>query len=381
MLVREGVNEICAIGDADQSIYGFRGADIENFYRFTESYPNAKEISLAKNYRSTQVILDAASKLMAKTIPLEGTKDAGDLISLAKCSSQAEEAEMAVEQVEKLLGGTTYFSLDSGRVASHEDGEGIGFGDIAILYRLNSQGDDFEAAFKRAGIPYARSGEKPLAGRYPANIIWRYLQTVHYPGNKLYSDSYLNMTESMGLKGADILNKDIQGNDIEALIDQASVLHNVDMSLRESVDLVNRMKDIAQRMNGNMGAFIDAMSLDRGIDHADLIGDRVAIMSLHAAKGLEWSAVFITGCEDKLMPCTLFGDRDDEEEKRLMYVGVTRARKRLIISHSGKRNLNGRMLEMGPSPFLTLIAGELCAPLDRAKWKRKRKKQEQLALF
>jgi DNA helicase II / ATP-dependent DNA helicase PcrA len=381
ILVSAGVNEICAIGDPDQSIYSFRGADVVNFYRFTETFPGTKGISLSKNYRSSQVILDTASKLMVKANPLEGMKDAGDLIGLAKCTSPAEEAEMVVEQIEKLLGGTTYFSLDSGRVSSHEDGEGIGFEDIAVLYRLNSQGDAFEDAFRRAGIPYARSGEKPLVGRYPANIIWRYLQTINYPNNKLYRDAYINLAEGMGVKGAEIPDMGVQENNIEGLIDQALTFHDVDMSIKESADQVSRMKDVAQRMNGGMGAFIDAMSLDRGIDHAGLMGDRVALMSLHAAKGLEWPVVFITGCEDMLMPCSLFGDRDDEEEKRLMYVGITRARKRLIISHSAKRTINGRTFESGPSPFLALIPEALCTPLDRAKWKRKRKKQEQLALF
>jgi DNA helicase-2/ATP-dependent DNA helicase PcrA len=381
ILVKEGSNEICAIGDPDQSIYGFRGADADSFHLFVDSFPGAKAISLSKNYRSTQIILDGAARLMAKETSLEGTNGKGELISLGKCSSHLEEAEMVVEQVEKLLGGTGYFSLDSGRVASHEDGEGIGFGDIAVLYRLNAQGEAFEEAFKRAGIPCARSGEKPLAGRYPVNVIWRFLQTLHYPDNKLYREAHLGLAGDNGLKAGDILKGRIREMNIEGIINQAIVLHDIDMASRESTDLVDRMKDIALRMNGDMGAFIDALSLDRGIDHAGLKGDRIALMSLHGAKGLEWPVVFITGCEDMLMPCSLFGDRDDEEEKRLMYVGMTRARNRLIISLSRKRTLNGRVLEMGPSPFLSLIPDDLCAPLDRAKWKRKRKKQEQLALF
>jgi len=381
MLVREGINEICAIGDPDQSIYGFRGADVENFHRFAETFPGSREIFLSKNYRSTQIILNAASRLMAKETPLEGTNGKGELISLGKCSSQSEEAEMVVEQIERLLGGTGYFSLDSGRVSSHEDGEGIGFGDIAVLFRLNAQGDAFEKSFKRAGIPYARSGEKPLAGRYPVNIIWRFLQAVRCPDNMLYRDAYLGLVEDKGLKGMDILKEFTPENNIEDLINQAISLHDIDMSLKESADNVGRLKDIAGRINGDMGPFLDHLSLDRGIDHAGLMGDRVALMSIHAAKGLEWPVVFITGFEDMLMPCSLFGDRNEEEEKRLFYVGMTRARKRLIISHSGKRTINARMLDMGPSPFLSLIPADLCEPLTRAKWKRKRKKQEQLALF
>jgi DNA helicase-2/ATP-dependent DNA helicase PcrA len=104
-------------------------------------------------------------------------------------------------------------------------------------------------------------------------------------------------------------------------------------------------------------------------------------MSLHAAKGLEWPVVFITGCEDQLIPCTLFGDRDDEEEKRLFYVGMTRARSKLILSSASRRTLDGRVLQMKPSPFLDLIPEKFCGPLERAGWKRKGKTHKQLGLF
>jgi DNA helicase-2/ATP-dependent DNA helicase PcrA len=381
MLVKEGKVEICAIGDPDQSIYGFRGADVENFHRFDETFPDSREVFLAKNYRSTQTILNSASGLMAKDTPLEGTTGSGDLIKIGKCSSQSEEAEMVVEQVERLLGGTAYFSLDSGRVSSHEEGEGIGFGDIAVLYRLNLQGNAFEEALKRAGIPYVRSGEKPLAGRYPADVICRFLQAGHCPDNTFYMDAYLGLLKEKGININEMPKKFIRDTGVENLIDQAIEIHSIDISSEESSDTVERLKDIARNMNGSVGSFLLALSLDRGIDHSSLMGDRIALMSLHSAKGLEWPVVFITGCEDMLMPCSLFGDRDEEEEKRLLYVGMTRARKRLVISYAGKRNLSGRILDMGPSPFLSLIPEDLCAPLERSKWKRRRKKQEQLALF
>ncbi len=380
VLVREGLNEICAIGDPDQAIYGFRGADIRNFQSFTETFPGSRELSLAKNYRSTQIILDGASRLLSKDFALKGSKGKGELIGLGSCSTQSEEAEMVVEQIERLLGGTGYFSLDSGRVASYEDGEGIGFGDIAVLYRLNMQGDAFEEALKRAGIPYARSGERPLAGRYPVNLIWRFLRAVHYPENKIYRDAYLGLAEEKGISAADILGSYSPEDAMENIIDQAVSLHHIDLSQKELMDAVGRLKDIAHGLKGGIEAFINALSLDRAIDHTCLTGDRVALMSLHAAKGLEWPVVFITGCEDMLIPCSLFGDRDEEEEKRLLYVGMTRAQKRLIISHTGKRSLSGRIVDMNPSPFLSLIPNDLCIFLDRA-WKRRRKKQEQLALF
>jgi len=381
MLVKEGMNEICAIGDPDQAIYGFRGADVRNFHGFAESFPGARSVSLSKNYRSTQVILDGSSRLMGRDASLEGSKGRGEPIGLARCATSAEEAEMVVEQVERLLGGTGYFSLDSGRVASHEDGEGIGFGDIAVLYRLNSQGDAFEEALKRAGIPYVRSGERPLVGRYPADIICRFLRAVCCPDYRFYLDAYLELAGDKGISGRDVLSGWVPGKDIGGLIDQAISMHGLDVSSREASDIVGRLKDIASAMGGNINLFLNALSLDRGIDHLCLAGDRVALMSLHAAKGLEWPVVFLTGCEDILLPCGLFGDRDVEEEKRLFYVGMTRAQKRLIISNAAKRSLNNRVIDAGPSPFLSLIPEDLCAPLNRSKWKRKRKKQEQLGLF
>jgi DNA helicase-2/ATP-dependent DNA helicase PcrA len=107
----------------------------------------------------------------------------------------------------------------------------------------------------------------------------------------------------------------------------------------------------------------------------------VALMSLHAAKGLEWPVVFITGCEDRLLPCSLFGTREDEEERRLFYVGMTRARSRLILSHVGRRKITGRIMTMRPSPFLDDIPEELLNPLDRRKWKPKGAAHQQLDLF
>ncbi|MFH1487272.1 MAG: 3'-5' exonuclease, partial [Pseudomonadota bacterium] len=95
----------------------------------------------------------------------------------------------------------------------------------------------------------------------------------------------------------------------------------------------------------------------------------------------EWPVVFITGCEDGLLPCALFGDRDEEEEKRLFYVGLTRARTRVILSHAAHRTINGRSLNMGHSPFLDLLPQNLCAPLERSGWKPKKKAHKQLGLF
>jgi uncharacterized protein (TIGR00375 family) len=452
---------ICAIGDPDQAIYGFRGAEAENFHRFADDFRGAKTVTLQLNYRSTQPILDAASSLMQKK-KLKGVLGIGELVQISDCRTEAEEAEMIVEQIEKLIGGTSYFSLDSGRASSHDGHENLGFGDIAVLFRLNAQGDAFEESFSRAGIPFVRSGEKPLIEGFPVNVLWRFLQIVAYPENAYYRDAYHKILKDHGLtphppilswpsgyssattrasvllsfrpkgeiseslltqnqdsspsslsgarndmarqnrvgedspkfsspltgSGTSHFSSPLTGEDkgggggaLTDLIIQAVTLHGLTALTEEEETRLRRLKDLASGGHSNLKSFLDALSLERGIDHAGLLGDRVAVMSLHAAKGLEWPVVFIAGCEDQLLPCTLYGDQDEAEEKRLFYVGMTRAKSRLILSHAARRTLSGRPLDMKPSPFTLLIPQNLRRPLERKPWKPKKKPPNQLSFF
>ena len=164
-------------------------------------------------------------------------------------------------------------------------------------------------------------------------------------------------------------------------IDRAVELHQLEDLQDESRPLLDRLKSISNDFEGDVPSFLDTLSLDRGIDHSTLLGDRVALMSFHAAKGLEWPVVFVTGCEEGLIPCTLFGDGDDGEEKRLFYVGMTRARNSLILSHADHRMINTRHLELKRSPFLSLIPERLIRPLERGDWKPKKKRHKQLSFF
>ena len=381
LVIRAGHGRICAIGDPDQAIYGFRGADVRNFYRFAEDFHGAKETVLTRNYRSTKTILQGAAALMGKEKSPECELLGGDPIFLAPCRTESEEAEMIVEQVERLIGGTTYFSLDSGRVSSYEGDLSLGFGDIGVLYRLNAQGDALEGALDRAGIPFLRSGESPLVSRYPINILWRFLQTLQYPSNPYYAKLYDGLLPDAARTRKEAMKEFHADMSLSGLIDHAVNLHDFDYSSEKSGEALRRLKKIAEAFEGNVATFLDTLSLERGIDHTARLGDRVALMSLHAAKGLEWPVVFITGCEDQLMPCALFGSRDDEEERRLLYVGMTRARSRLILSHVNRRKLNGRVLHMKPSPFLDTISEELLSRLDRGRWKPRKRPHKQLELF
>ena len=189
------------------------------------------------------------------------------------------------------------------------------------------------------------------------------------------------MPEMKERDGKAILERLEPEDTLAARIDQALELHEFGELSEQALDAIARLRRFATHFDGDTKAFLDTLSLDRGIDHQGLSGDRVALMSLHAAKGLEWPVLFITGCEDGLLPCTLFGERDDDEERRLFYVGMTRARSRLVLSRAERRVLNGRSLQLQPSPFLKLIPEHLCTPLERTPWKRRSKKHQQLELF
>lgn len=379
-VIHAGGGIICAIGDCDQAIYGFRGADVENFYRFKDDFSRAQELVLSRNYRSSKNILQASAGIMGKHEPLQCESPGKEPVMLAGCRTESEEAEMIVEQVERLIGGTTYFSLDSGRVDSYEGEQSLGFCDIGVLFRLNSQGEALEKAMERSGIPFVRSGQAPLINRYPVNVLWRFFQALQYPDNTYYDNCYQEVFGDNRLMKKSTF-RDFQTLDsLPEMIDEATRLHELDISSREAEEALVLLKRWASDFK-DMKTLLDTLSLERGIDHAALAGDRIALMSLHAAKGLEWPVVFITGCEDGLLPCTLFGTRDVEEERRLFYVGMTRARSRLIFSHVNRRAINGRVLNMKPSPFLDDIPEHLTSPLDRRQWKPKGTAHAQLDLF
>jgi DNA helicase II / ATP-dependent DNA helicase PcrA len=378
-IVWDGINLICAIGDPDQAIYGFRGADIANFYRFTDDFPNAREITLTKNYRSKETILEAAACVLEKEMPLEGSNGRGEYIRTSACSTANEEAEMVVEQIEKVLGGTSYFSLDSGRVESHETGEeGLSFGDIAILYRVNAQGDAITEALSRAGIPFTRSGERPFTSFFPVDVIMAYIRSKVFPDNTFIKARYLAKIRDYNLI-VDTSKDVFLYNGVSGLIDEALFIHNIDLSPDEHKRAVERLKDAAAGISGPL-SLADILALERNIDNTVIRGDRVAVMTIHAAKGLEWPVVFIAGCEDQIIPLKLYGACDEGEEKRLFYVGVTRAKNRLILSHVKTRRMNSQLLYMDRSPFIDLIPKNNIKPLERGRFKRK-KQEKQLSLF
>lgn len=291
LLVHPGGGFLTAIGDPNQAIYGFRGSEVKFFESFQKDFPGAQTLSLEENYRSAQNLLAASGQVVAKSrfkyvSPLTAKIVESGRLTVHEAPTDAAEAEFVVHQIEKMVGGTSMFSQDSGRVVRHAGAE-RSFGDIAVLYRLNSQSRALKIALERSGIPYEIAGEKFLED--------------------------------------ELLSKE------------------------------------------------DEQYLERS--------ERVSLMTIHAAKGLEFPVVFIVGCEENLLPLRLEGMTGDvQEERRLFYVGMTRAKDELFLVRAQKRLLFGKSYQNNFSPFLSDIEEELKA-YEKATARRKEKKEDKQMTF
>ncbi len=286
---------LTAIGDPNQAIYGFRGADVRFFGGFSADFPGAVILSLRENYRSAKNILSASTQVIGKA----RSQFVPDLIAriyhegrltIYEAMTDKAEVEFVVHQIEKLVGGTSLFSKDTKRITPEDFGE-RSFGDMAVLYRLNSQRRTLQEALDRGGIPYRVSGPKS-----------------------------------------------------KELFDQVCPLRGEDI---------------------------------------EIDSEKVSLLTLHAAKGLEFPVVFIVGCENNLLPLNLEGMKSNpEEERRLFYVGMTRAKERLYLIYSKRRNLFGKTYENEPSEFLADIEGSLKEYEEAVKkFKRRKKDKDQMKLF
>jgi len=352
---------LCAIGDPDQSIYGFRGANPQVFLDFARDFPAARVVQLTRNYRSSQTIVQAAVQAITPTSLvsdriLEAFSGEADRIQIHTAASDRAEAEHVVHAIERLIGGSTFFSLDSGRVASHE-GQSLSFADFAVLYRTDAQAEPLVEALARSGIPFQRHSHHRLIDTPAVQALQRRLrqETERSTGDMT--------TVVERLKQA---------------ADEVWERHS------EIVDYLDILAAQAERHGENLTGFLDEMVLGLDADRWDPRADRVSLMTLHASKGLEFPVVFLVGCEDGVLPL-YWGSSDDAdlaEERRLFFVGITRARSRLYLSHAKRRRWRGKVREMNPSPFLQAIRDEL---LEReritARRKAKSSSDRQLELF
>jgi len=344
---------LCAIGDPDQAIYGFRGTDVRFFQRFREDFPAARVVALSRNYRSDATIVRAAAQAIAPSTlvserAFEAHRDAAARITVHEAPTERAEAEYVVHAIERLIGGTSLFSFDSARV---EDAAAApySFSDFAVLHRTRAQADALAAAFARSGIPHEVFSHERL-GEHP---------TVR------------SLLAAVGELPADRPVADRLDRAADALPEGTRDLETVLAALRP----------VAARCGDDAARFASEILLGEGVDLFDPGADRVALLTLHAAKGLEFEVVFLAGCEDGLLPLR-FGDGpcdDLAEERRLFFVGMTRARDRLFLTRALRRRLHGTALERRPSPFLSDLESAL---LDRERARtRRRADADQLTFF
>jgi superfamily I DNA/RNA helicase len=350
---------LCVIGDPDQAIYGFRGADHRSFQRFRDDYPAARTIVLTRNYRSTQTIVDAAlqaiapSSLVAKR-RLDAEGAGPEQIEIHACATDRAEAEFLVHAIERMLGGWSFFSLDSQRAEAHE-GEALSFADFAVLYRTEAQSGALVEALERSGIPFQRRSHDRL---------------VDQPTVQAILDGMVAVQQG-GLAAIPVIDL------LSCAIEQA------EGGEPASAASLAALRSLAERHGSNLPQFLSEVALGADVDSWDPRADRVSLLTLHAAKGLEFPVVFIVGCEDGLMPLHwgAMKETEEAEERRLLFVGMTRARQRLILTHARKRRLKGPVRASSPSPFLNDIERALLAFHEHRAMKKPSVPDPQRTLF
>lgn len=399
-MLTESGNNICVIGDPDQAIYGFCGANRKYFWKFHEDFPNAKKFYLIKNYRSTQIILNASSQVIAKSSEKENAELLTDIISKTKleiyqATTYKAEAEYVIHQIEKMVGGTSYFSLDSGRVSNDEQTD-RSFGDFAVLYRLGAQSQALVEAFQRSGIPYQTISAVSFYERKEIKEVLSYLWFIYNPDSEFLrrqvKKNFGKIIELLEELRMSFENWTVSGL-IEKIRDfiSTNTLHGGEEN-QTSLDsarldeLIHKLVLKANPFENHLKDFLESTALQKETDEYDQRADHVTLMSLHASKGLEFPVVFIIGCEENLIPYKRENKPFDlEEERRLFYVGLTRAKEKLILTSSKTRFLFGKTLENSPSRFLNDIESALKEFKKSEPYKRKDEKKkeesEQLGLF
>lgn len=338
---------LCAIGDPDQAIYSFRGADVGYFLRFSQDFTDARLVRLNRNYRSSAPILAAAVQAIAPSSLVRGRRldparldPEAPLVGRYPAASVAEEADFVVRTVDELVGGLSHRSLDSGRI----DGRvtTLSFSDIAVLYRTDAQAAPIVDALARANIPVQKRSHDRLRDRPGVAAIARELR---------HADGLAgSLAARVRLAGQVVAERFA----VPTLDGAASTVRPEDV--RSAVDLLT---PLARRCGDDLEMFLSQLATGAEVDALDPRAEAVTLLTLHAAKGLEFPVVFLVGAEDGLLPLRWPGSTSDEdavaEERRLFFVGLTRAQDRLYVSHAARRTRHGVERDCSPSPFLGAI--------------------------
>jgi DNA helicase-2/ATP-dependent DNA helicase PcrA len=345
---------LCVIGDPNQSIYGFRGTDVKYFQSFEEDFPGVQVIKLYQNYRSASNIVEASKQVIAESdscaTQLKAVLDSPQRIVIHEAKSDRAEAEFVVHTIEQVMDGHSFFSIDSGRAATLQDVD-MSFSDIAVLYRMDAQAEALSEAFARSGMPFHCLSHARLIER---------------PEIQAILENFL---------------KESGNNIVERLKRAALNTGLVDTSVSNALE---SLLVLANDCDGNQEQFLSQLVLGAEIDSLDRESDKISLLSLHAAKGLEYRMVFIVGLDDGILPLH-WGIKEDrvqtEEERRLFYVGITRAKDWLFLCRADKRKIKGKLRQMKRSEFLNDIQEQLLEHRQMKNRKKSSKKGIQLGLF
>lgn len=410
-------NNIFVVGDSDQSIYRWRGADYRNINRFRETYPEAKTILLEQNYRSTQIILDTAKSIIQHNRnrvhkELFTTREGGEKIILREAYNDLEEAETIIGTLQDLMLS------------------GFSPGDSAVMYRTNAQSRVLEEAFVRANMPYRLVGATQFYRRREVKDVIAFLRVVHNPADSVSFGRILNVPpRGIGKKTKqDLLDWAINegwqpaealiylaleptiqhpftgrslkplknfgamleawismrdqvgvGELMDLILDQTQFRRHIDDGTEEGEDRWANVMELynvaASDSSLTLSEFLEQVSLVSDVDNLEEHPNATTLLTLHAAKGLEFPVVFITGLEDGMLPHSRSLDDSESlaEERRLFYVGLTRARDRIYLSHAFRRSVHGGIDVTVPSRFLEDLPAELVEALGTKNRRRQSK--------
>jgi DNA helicase II / ATP-dependent DNA helicase PcrA len=356
---------LTVIGDPDQAIYGFRGADVGFFLRFAADYPAASTVALSTNYRSRPGIVAGAMQAIApgtlapgRILRAAGAGEPGT-ISCHEAADPASEAAWIAESIDRLLGGVSLHSLDSGRSDGHGH-DGIGLADIAVLYRTDAQAAALGQGLTRAGLPFQKRSHDLLERRPGVAEIVREIQWHEAAGRPAAGQLRAAVARLAAIADGSRLGDGEAGGRLSGT------------DLRAAGEV---LAPLARRCGDDLHQFLTEIALGAEVDALDPRADAISLLTLHAAKGLEFEVVFLAGCERGLLPLWRPGREpgegpDPAEERRLLFVGMTRARAHLLLSCAARRGRPGGPAEAGPSPFLAAIDPAL---LDRSARPRARR--------
>ena len=398
LLTNEHKN-VAVVGDDWQSIYSWRGADFRNILKFEKDYKNCTIIKLEQNYRSTRNILDASHAVISRNAQRSDKKlwtdaGAGLPVQLLQVSGERAEGEAIIRRIR--------LGLDGG----HRH-----YRDYAVLYRTNAQSRSIEEAFVHYGIPYRVVGGVRFYDRKEVKDIIAYLRLIYQPEDRVSFERIVNVpARGVGARSLQVFYEWQQagqlsleraltevencqeltpkarqalselGDTLETLreVSQDAAVSGLIDSLLRRIDYLHYLEDgtpqgearqenvkellsVAREYeDAGLAGFLEEVALVSDLDSADFSGDAVTLMTLHAAKGLEFPAVFITGLEESILPHSraLYDQNEMEEERRLCYVGMTRARRELYMTYASSRMLYGGVQHNPPSRFLSEIDAE-----------------------